>query len=598
MEYRSILFALATAVAVGGCADETPKTETSNQVLTGAHRSADGAAERLRVEARGLSLMSGVCPIEPVDELSNFLEDTWMEFERAFFEQTERVEVLPVGNEPAAPVRVEIIDSAVTRRDGLPSHGRLGHGRALGLIVRNLACPEAGDSCRAEVASTLVLPLIDSPDGVVRDEAEGGYYGSLEDLAAAIDDAVMAWRNDAPGHRLVINLSLGWESELGGEYDADPSELEGPARGVWDAIARARCYGAAVIAAAGNRQEGPDAPDGPSYPAAWASKPAATLDMCSDLGVEEVPDSYLPSEPLVFAVGGLESNDADLGLGRPLSRPELVAPAAHAIVADDDSDNGHSTLQTGTSVAAAVASAATAIVWSYRPELSAHEAIETIYQGGADVGRPAEVCAGSGPCVRNAHRVSICGALVEACSEDAGGCPSSVPECDRQPGGRDARPNFEISMTDRVVSGADLVAVSSVEGPCFGEVYGSSELALNIPCPASQLPPGYLPSGVTPQPKKGPVCPHCAYLRDEGRLFIEIDPAVTWSVGEPVLTIVVDSAAGDVRFVNLAEQIPCLAPGESVTVTDLEIEAPTFESATIEFVIDGEYSERSPVLGL
>ena len=535
---------------------------------------------------------------EVVAPSADAIDVTWPALQQAFYEQTDRLETLPFGQARAAPVRVEIIDSAITRRavDGEPSIGQLAHGRAMGLIVRKLACPSGGASCRAEVASTLALPLVATPLGNLRDYENGGYFGSQFDLAIAIGQAVASWQSTASDHRLVINLSLGWEPQFGGEYTDSPDELRGPVRAVWNAIARARCLGAAVVVAAGNRPAGPDGAEGLLYPAAWSLKMAPTAAMCQQqLGIENVAEGYTASQPLVFAVGGVEPNDADLSMARKYARTEILAPAAHAVV-EDTQAGGPSVMQTGTSVAAAVTSAAAAVIWSYRPDLSANEVMDMVYEGGADVGRSADVCYGGGACDRTARRVSICGALKQACASGAGGCPSMLPACEQRPGGQSARPKLSGLTIDRVVSAKGLAPLTNVGWPCNGRLYTSPSASVENPCPASQLPSRPLQSAVGPQPGTPPVCPHCEYNINSMELFIEIDEETDAEVGSPVLAVVVSSKEDDVRYFDLSPTVSTVQAGEKTLVTDLDIGADDYESATIEFMVDGEFADRSPVI--
>ena len=518
------------------------------------------------------------------------IDVTWPNLQDAFFVQAERLAALPSGEAAPAPVRVEVIDAAVTRRDpdGEPSFGRSGHGRAMGLIISKLACPAPGASCRAEVASTLALPLIATPDGVERDTLNGGYYGSLGDLSSAIDEAVTDWRLNALEHRLVINLSLGWEESHGGAYSDDPSSLPAPVLSVWEAIARARCHGAVVVAAAGNRVEGPDSETGPTYPAAWAMNTVPSEAQCASLGAPSV-SSYDEDAPLVYAVGGLESNDKDLSIGRADARPEFVAPAAHAVVADGAGD--HSVLQTGTSVAAAVTSAIAAVVWSYRPDLSAEQVMEMVYEGGADIGRPATFCLDGSDCGA-ARRVSMCGAVQEACETGLGSCPASVPACARLPGGRVARPEPVALPAAPVVSAQAIVPQTHVGWPCNGLLYADPDFVTENPCPASQFQGPSAVAAVAPQPSAPPICPHC--LLDESELYIEINVLAEGVLTDPVLTVVVDSS--DVRYYDLSSKIGQMSAGDTALVTNLNIGTSTFESATIEFMVDNSHSELSPVL--
>ena len=532
---------------------------------------------------------------EVVQASAGTIDFTWPELQRAFFEQTERVDVLPSGDRPPAPVRVEIIDSAVTRRaaDGEPSFGRLAHGRAMGLIVRRLACPAGGDSCRAKIASTLALPLVAQPYGVSRDPELGGYFGSMTDLAVAINEAIDDWQETATDHRLVVNLSLGWEPTYGGAFETDPRELSAPVRAVWNAVARARCLGAAVIAAAGNRPEGPENPEGALFPAAWASYGVPSVKFCHALGVTTLPEDYSTDSPLVFAVGGVESNDADLALGRVASRPALVAPAAHAVVADG-AKAGASVIQTGTSVATAVASAAAAVVWSYRPELSAEAVMNIVYEGGAETGRPTMVCRGE-DCDRTSHRVSMCGAVQEACNDGQGRCPQLAPQCDRRPGGRIARPKNMRDTSGFAISARTLAPRTTVGWPCEGRLHAVPGATVENPCPASQIRAVARKGAVGPQPDAPTPCPHCDYDELLSVLHIEIDPDVDSTLTNPVLAVVVDSDSSKVDYYDLSPHVPALTGGDKTTISDLDI-GEDFESATLEFVVDGKASTRNPVI--
>ncbi|MEO1339485.1 MAG: hypothetical protein AAFV29_27845, partial [Myxococcota bacterium] len=279
--------------------------------------------------------------------------------------------------------------------------------------------------------------------------------------------------------------------------------------------------------------------------------------------------------------------------GRTQARPRLVAPAAHAVVPDGA---GHSALQTGTSVATAVASAAFAIVWSYRPGLSAEDVFDIVYAGGADIGRPVQLCA-AGECeAQTAHRVSICGAVKKACSEGAGLCPAKMPACAQLPGGRVARPNLKsLPKAKQVVSASKVVRQASVGWPCNGDVYASSKEISN-PCPAEQFFGTSSLGVVGPQPRGTPICPHCILSAANQELQIVIDEEAEGTMTNPVLAVVVDSSVPDVRYFDLSNEVPPMTGGESTTVTDLDLGTETYESATIEFIVDGDTAERSPVI--
>jgi len=259
--------------------------------------------------------------------------------------------------------------------------------------------------------------------------------------------------------------------------------------------------------------------------------------------------------------------------------------------------SGPSELHTGTSVASAVTSAAAAVVWSYRPALSAAEVMEQVFAGGADLGRPVDVCAGR-RCGRTAHRVSLCGALQAACRSGAGGCPASGFACTRRPAGRDAHPQ-RVSLASLGLpppaSAKSLAPVSPVGWPCSGHLNATPGASVSDPCPASQYPAPPLAAVVSTQSDR-PMCPHCAYSPTGMELYIEIRDDFTGTLTNPVFRVVVDSSAGDIQYFDLSSSVPVLYGGDQTIVDDLDIGSSTFESATIEFVVDGSYSDVSPVM--
>ena len=143
--------------------------------------------------------------------------------------------------------------------------------------------------------------------------------------------------------------------------------------------------------------------------------------------------------PFVFAVGGVDGADNEIYNARPKSTPRLVAPSEHAVALVpagtkymDEQGASVELLEsqptrrlTGTSVSAAVASAAAALVWSYRGKLTAPEVMELVYNGAEDLSPQTSRVGAPDP----VHRISLCGALTAACKGGADRCPASLPSC-------------------------------------------------------------------------------------------------------------------------------------------------------------------------
>ncbi len=261
----------------------------------------------------------------------------WETLEQAFFDQVERLSPLPDAYKSESPI-VAVIDAAVDSPGPDPSHGQTKHGRSVGLVVQHLTCPEGSEdeSCRGHISSHLALPLEMVNGRVVENPTQGGFFGRQLDVAIAISRAVTRWNNAGRGRPLVINLSVGWEADLGGgPFQESPKELPAPARAVYNAIAQAVCSGAVVIAAAGNSLGGPEPSHGPMYPAGWETVSAPAAHDCSLFAT--TPSKHTDRDldgnmPLVFSAGGVDGADYPLYNSRIGGRPMLAAPAANVVV--------------------------------------------------------------------------------------------------------------------------------------------------------------------------------------------------------------------------------------------------------------------------
>ena len=490
----------------------------------------------------------------------------WQTLHTDFHAQTGRVAVLPPGGASSpAEVRVAVVDSAPHRySDGEAVEDRLGHGHAMGRVVRELGCPDGSPVCIAQVANHLALPQV-TPN--VRDLAHGGYFGEQTQLARSIHASVSEWRGynarqPPPGEtvtpqpRLVVNLSLAWDGRYGGAYSGNLVEkLPAPVRAVHAAITHAVCRGALVIAAAGNDPGGPEPVFGAMYPSGWEQKPAPVYAQCTSL---EGPGYSWPAaypvfppagatvyRPLVYAVGGVRGDDAPLASTRPGGRPRIAAPGAHALATDVNLAGRlvPTDILTGTSVSTAVVSGLVATVWGYRPELSGPELMERVRQASVDLGTPADFCLGGAPCPlaatdarRSIRRVSLCQTLAHVCAGGLGSCPpaSQLPACTARPAYGSPLPSLEAgawatidSKLTRTIDGSTLNEVLPPLAVCQQSALRSSSQSYDATvCPFRQFYGIPLRPWTNPQPSKNP-CTCCLLETDSkassATLYISID---------------------------------------------------------------------------
>lgn len=580
---------------------------------------------------------------------------TWETLRKGFLEQSASVDHLPVsGGE--RPVRVAVVDDSPDGyRKGQARAGQYGHGLAVGRIVREIACPNPdraqpgpgpekscegycgvpagaracgcdpactdrhdccadkaavcdgeGGACIAMVSNHLALPLEDAD---TRNEKNGGRLGTLGDLARAIDSAVDTWLAKPSQSHLVINLSVGWDRRIGGPDPEAPGKLSGPIRAVHASLERAACLGALVVAAAGNDSGGPQAKQGPLYPAGWETEPMPTPDQCKAIGATRMkggqsdagPGSKTSVEtsrrPLLYSAGGLLGNDKPLPTGREGGRPRLAAPAAHAVaVRYDQGTLGPTRVLSGTSVAAALVSGVASVVWGYRPELDAGQVMDLVYGSAVPLGEPADYCLGGEPCPlpaaaadREIRRVGLCPALIAACKAGSGACPkpSDLPKCALRPAFADASP---------VLSAAQMTAIAAVSTGTTSAAAVAQELAplhvCGLPkilhtslsaypdpsCPTRQYYGPIMSPNLFPQPGSIP-CPVCSIRPKSptGTLQIEIDPAFEGQLRNPTVTV------NGVQIVVLPGM--SLVGGSAVTVDDILLPAGPLESAALSYTV-------------
>ncbi len=440
------------------------------------------------------------------------LPGVWGPLRDAFWRHAGRLDDLP----PApARVRVAVLDTAALPYDAPDGADRDGHGRLVGRAIGDLACPAQfgpGSGCLAEIVNYLALPRL----GHASSDAErGGSLGTRADLAGAVDRALDDWQRDRDGAggpaRLVLNLSVAWAGEPGAASPSDPTALSPESAGVQAALRRASCAGALVVAAAGNAVA--PATSGPALPAAWEAEAAPSDAECARDGfaLAGARDGALAYRPLVHAVAALDQFDRPLATTRPGGLPRLAAYGLAVVTHDPRAAGGVTPVASGTSLGAAVASAAAAVAWAYRPELGADGVMQLVYEAGAplsgadDAALSAEACLGA-PCgALPVRRASVCAAARSALCAGPGPC-DAAPACEATPGaGR-------LAAVDTSPFGALTIEAQRAIGCADGD------------CSLQGLAPPEESLWVAPQPAGGG-CDTCAIDPAANALLVSVDPA-------------------------------------------------------------------------
>lgn len=428
--------------------------------------------------------------------------------------------------------RVAVIDTAAHMYDS-PSPDRSGHGRAVGRAIADLACPIdlKGSACVAEIRNHLALRRTTA---LKVDDADGGYFGTRSELAEAVYGAIIAWQKDyfsnsTQAERLVINLSVGWVPEHGGE---SPKKMPLAARSVYDALRFARCTGAAPIAAAGNYSA--ETSTGPMLPAGWEREPAPDDEACVDFATAipgDLPvfgdDDAKLYRPLVYAVGALDAHDRPLRTMRTGGQPRLAAHGQAVVTTDPRAT--HTQILSGSSMSAAVGSGAAAAAWAYAPKLTATELMGVVYDkaetldtgpGGADV--VPEFCLGSSGCAAHPlKRVAVCSAVGAAACIGPFGC-SAGPSCKPVPAHAGAAPALPPDWSS-VYSGMVVYPPWVTAIPCSPGTCGDEHLPTQVTEPS-----------VGPQPV--PPCGACGLHVPSAYLWLSFDAPVSRQIDRMVVT--------------------------------------------------------------
>jgi hypothetical protein len=455
------------------------------------------------------------------------------EVRQSFLEQ-----VRPFPNYTSLPGNnawLTLIDSSPTAPAGDPDAyevaGPYTHGQQLATLALRATCDgtvtgATSPDCVVDVGTQLGLGRNAGTTGGPVWSNSGGYFGTQADLALAIESALVAWADDATAGPLVLNLSLGWHPEAGGD---DLVNATAPVLAVYDALRAASCKDALVIAAVGQIDTPPGEPSakGALYPAAWEVEDAPSLADCETyLGdwwttADESRNASLASyTPLVYAASAVDVHRETLSNQRPDAVSVHAAAGSHLAfynVALADNPKAIS----GTSAAAVVVSSAAAVVRSHYPTLDAHEVMALLRQA-ADAegatGGPAYVCNDpSGGCPDTRY-ITVCESLSYVVSQ-LGGYPASygyAATCGAIPAPDDIEP-AESTTAAWVISGAQTGTCDSADW------YTNTGVTFDHACPTEDM-YGYTALPITiPQPP-GNECPWCpAYLPDTVEIVTDSD---------------------------------------------------------------------------
>ena len=504
------------------------------------------------------------------------LEDALWEDLAAHFLDQAGATSLPTS--PTA-VRLAFLDTGATRETNSEKfRGNSPHGYTLVNLARGFLCDSSG--CLAKIVTRLAMPYLSYhsmvPELSELDEAEGGYIGTIAGLAEEIRAEVIAWQNQlainpsAP-ERLLINLSLAWARQFGG-LENNVDEMPPDVQAVYFALADASCRGALITAAAGNDSGGPRHESGGLLPAAWERRSAPSFNACKTLLGTTPDNSDFPApeddayRPLVHAVGGLRGDGEPLTNARTGGMPRLAAFADHAVIAEG---TGSTAILTGSSVSVAVAASAAAAIWSFRPDLAAHDVMQALWESGDSLDHSVGFCLGGSdedPCPIEdlaGRRVSVCAAVAAACAEGDGDCPDPAPTCGTWTSESVDLSDVDLSAFSTSAGPVDLSTIGWLDPrtpDCRSSDVFYGALLATDPCPQHQYHGLEAESWTEPQPSSDP-CPACwiGFSRSgEGTLYVEIDDDVSgyltnatlnlgkksYSLGLPTLT------AGDTTMVT------------------------------------------------
>jgi len=482
--------------------------------------------------------------------------------------QSGKIDLPPIKNE-LYPVRMAILDTLPTREYS-PSNAptRSSHGVSLATIAENLLCDDSSDSCYAHLTSRLALAYSsdkrDKDYSVYRDDIRGGFFGSLTDLASAIRNETIAWKSYEPRSRLVLNLSLGWNSLIWSGAGTQPETYLAGVKGVYSAIEDAVCHGALVIAAAGNKGNSKVEDQHPMLPAAWQDIPSPSDKRCNYL-LDKQFEGNNGKGSMVYGVSAIDSVGRSLTNTRSNAKSRFSAYGDHAIVETSGALNN--TVLTGSSVSTLLVSSIASMVWAHRPELTSSEIMELIYKSGDNLGIPADFYGNASGTDILMHRASMCSALKYACNGLP--CGNSINQCPW---------NQYFSN----LNSTSLVTTSADQSYLLSDIASCSPVA-DPTCKLNQQDSLTISPWIIPQPDST-VCPNCSNIQANQSLMIQTSSSYSGVVTEASLIIGED-----------IYQIPPFVLGDKIAIKNFPLDG-SVSPVYLSFLIDGDYRETVPLL--
>ena len=451
----------------------------------------------------------------------------------------------PLLDGDSARVRVSIADTEPGGRFDPNTPGDTAHGRGTAQIVYSLLCdpnkgaptlPGTTTTCGADIGYVHALPYaIDTATTSSLLQSAGGFYGSYTSLSVAIRAAVRAYVADPLP--TVLNLSLGWNG--GSAYPVDVSlradladddsgsratrrrfiaerpsgytagsnrtfvDLTAGEKAVYEALVLARCTGILPMASAGNRTYLPtpstDLQEGAMLPGGWID--VGSTDALAECAGRGHPDTrWDADEPLVWAVSGVDRQGQAAGIGRPGSVAPITALAMGMVVPDGALLTGSQYHRmSGTSAAAAVATAAAAGAWFRDVSLDGDDVMAAIYRSAnpmlltdgttsttVDIGTNTQAILDPTASTFGARVVQLCAAAEEVSAVSA--CPGT---------------SHVLGATAPLATGSTTVALSPTPIDCTAATASGS-----APCGDRFEPTFDVQDKVWPQPV-GCSCPPC-----------------------------------------------------------------------------------------
>lgn len=450
------------------------------------------------------------------------LPDVASRLEKQLLRQTGKVYLPPIYK-GLSSVRLAILDTLPTAENSLLTLStRSPHGVSLAEIAQLLICDKANEYCYAHLTSQLALAYVSeirnggySP---YRDDYQGGFVGTITDLAKAIRREVIRWQEVEPESHLVINLSIGWNGIVWGGANNQVETFSAPVNSVFDAITDAVCHGALIISASGNIGKNSEQDYQAMLPAKWEQMPQPSAEKCRKLtGIASTKKSQDIEGSLVYGVSAIDS------LGKPLSNSRIeayskvVAFGDHGTVKLPETTNTE--VLTGSSISTIVVSSIASMVWSQRPELSGADVMQLIYSAGEELDFQADFHLKDESSVYLSHRASMCSALKAAC--DTGSCVQPIA-CDW--------PQERISLQGTSIftdPATDIYDLNSLTG-CIEEVDGD--------CSFKEHESDAISAWTTPQPDSD-VCPNCTANLVDQTLIIQTSASYSGEVSDVVLLI-------------------------------------------------------------